>query len=45
VVTPSSGSNSAATVLFWVVGADTVSSSYVACGDVLLWRLRRTAPG
>jgi len=34
VVTPSSGSNSAAGV-FWVVGADTVSSSYVACGDVL----------
>src|SRR4051812_1683025 len=37
VVTPSSGSNSAAVLLFWV-GADTVSSSYVACGDVLLWR-------
>src|SRR3954454_24903913 len=39
VVTPSSGSYSAATPLVvwlpWVVGADTVSSSYVACGDVL----------
>src|SRR3712207_1146567 len=44
VVTPSSGSNSA-TGLFWVVGADTVSSFYVACGDVLLWPRAGLRPG
>src|SRR4051794_15090400 len=32
VVTPSSGSNSAAVLLFWVVGADTCPSLFVARG-------------
>jgi len=32
-------------VLCWVVGADTLSSSYVACGDVLFVASRPAAPG
>src|SRR5689334_15303010 len=47
VVTPSSGSNSAAVLLFWVVGADTCPSLVVARGPRgrrALSSLRRSTP-